>query len=224
MFLIDITTLVNGRELIPLRFPFDTIYPLLGIISGTYYRTNKRIFMIFFSLSFLFIVISHYHLRPLILWKMYEKNQHSLSKNIYVDDTYITTTGSKVALKDTLKSSPSLLEFYFVGCLPCEPKYTALKKIHDIFQDNLKLILICDGQASTYNSFLKHWEKNEYKNIIFLYDDRKNLVNYNITGYPTELLIDSNSIITHISQGFGEAISDKWLKKENYLIEKLIKK
>lgn len=218
---IDATTLLAGRELMPLRFPFDTIYPLLGILTVTIYQRSKSASFIILASSLVFMILAQTHIRPLILWKMHENNQPISQKYFQENDIYLTTAGEKVTIRDTLEKKISLIEFYYVGCLPCEEKYTAIKEIYNKYKDEINVILICDGQASQYNFFLKHWENNKHENITFLYDFNKNLSKYNLSGFPTEFIVKGRSII-NVDQGFGNAIYDKWLKKEHQILNNLI--
>ena len=144
------------------------------------------------------------------------------SKKILLD-TYIGINKNPVKLNDTLKSKVALLEFYFVGCPPCEDKFDYLKILVDEYSDKgFSVVLICDGIASSYNQFLDHWNKYKYKNIIFLYDTDKTISKYRIDGFPTEFLVSSGNI-HYREKGFGKSIATKWLETERIKIQSLLK-
>ncbi|HUN04133.1 MAG TPA: hypothetical protein PLS00_14860, partial [Niabella sp.] len=62
-------------------------------------------------------------------------------------------------------------------------------------EQDINIVLICDGTANTFSQFLTHWKNAKYKNIAFLYDFNRSIPKYEIEGYPTELLTDGKLII-----------------------------
>ncbi len=156
---------------------------------------------------------------------MHKRERQAVSgQTAFNNETYLTTDSTRIQLKDTLgKSKIVLIESYFVGCMPCEQKYAAIKEVHDQFADSsFKIVLICDGQISSFISFKRHAQRNRYKKVTFLYDQGQHLKTYFITGYPTEFLIDNNLKILSREKGFGSVIKDKWLKEKKDQIGALI--
>ena len=170
------------------------------------------------------MVLSHFYFIPAMLWYMH--GQYFVSKTgkgELMDNVYAGVDGRPVHLFDTLQSRPTIVEFYFVGCLPCEQKFLHLKTIYNEYANRgLNIVLICDGTVSSYSQFLKHWEKNNYKGIIFLYDSTKAIQEYAIEGFPTELLTIKNTVIKR-EKGFGSAIAGNWMKKERELLNEIFK-
>ncbi len=222
--LLDSTTIFFGPELIPLRFPYLTIYPIFGIICGLLLQHSSRRFIHTFIGTAMFFIISEIYIIPEILWLMYksDSNEISISKNEIAMETFKGVNSKQIKLKDTIQNKVALLEFYFVGCPPCEDKYEYLKKLVDEYQDKgLEIVLICDGSASTYEQFIAHWKKNSYKNIIFLYAQEKSLSKYNIEGFPTEFLYAKGKV-QYREKGFGKAIATKWFEGERKKIQTLL--
>lgn len=220
VFLVDSTTLLFGRDLIPLRFPYATIYPLLGIFCGLYFRRNKIAFSIFGLFSIIFIFASQRWIEPELLWLIREKTLPEKKQYSIASRSFSTLDSTSVRLSDTINENSCLLEFYFVGCRPCEEKYEALKVINNSFP-NLAIILICDGMANDFSTFKAHAIKNEFDDIIFLYDDSRVIESLKLSGYPTEFLLKKGEIF-HVDVGFSNRIKDRWLEKEKSLITKII--
>ncbi|MFV0604906.1 MAG: TlpA family protein disulfide reductase [Niabella sp.] len=154
---------------------------------------------------------------------MHEKYNVNQTKNtLLVNNSFTGIDNKPVILFDTLKLNPAIIEFYFVGCKPCEEKLNYLKMIYEEFwKRELKIILICDGTASSYNQFIKHWQKNKYQGIVFLYDSDSTISEYNIEGYPTELMTDGHFIVKQ-EKGFGNSMAKDWLYRERFLINKIL--
>ncbi len=222
VFLLDSTTLIAGRDLIPLRFPFDILYPLLGILCGMALHRSRLKFLIVFGISLIFMLVSEVYVRSLLNWYTREWSQDNNIENIDIlSEKFKTIDNQFIVLSDTLNSKVKLVELYFVGCPPCEQKYEVLKELL-LSNSDLKIAVICDGSITSYTRFLKHAKKNSFGNVIFLYDDKGFLEKQSwISGYPTELLYGNKQLI-NLDSGFGFSIKDRWLKKEQILINKIL--
>lgn len=224
VFVIDSTTLIYGRELIPIRFPYATIFPILGTISGITLRYKPNRFWHTFIISIIFIILSNKFIIPLLQWQIHKENYvKNINNESIINDKYLGSDGNYYKILDTLKNNPAIIEFYFVGCTPCEEKYEYLKLLKEkIGYENLNIVLICDGSITNKKTFLKHFSQNKFKNIIFLYDNNQLIKKYKIEGYPTEILYDGKKIIKR-EIGFGKSIAMRWLKNEQALINNIFK-
>jgi hypothetical protein len=222
---IDLSTLINGKSLIPLRFPFATIFPVLGILTGFVILQGKK-FLITLTIlgSILFTVLSHKYFIPEIMWWMLNRDKPKISSSIF-SNNFKTINESLIQFKDTFKAELQLVEFYFVKCPPCESKYETLKKVREKYSmSDLDIIMVCDGNISAYPEFITHQEKKKLSGITFLYDNAKNIernINSAI-GYPTELLI-KNNVIRHSQTGFNDESASQYYKSETERINKLLK-
>jgi hypothetical protein len=222
VLLLDSTTLIVGREEIPLRFPFDTLYPFAGIICGIIFYRSKRMFWLALTLSVTFMVLSHYFIRPAISWEMKQNRTAQHNIGTLHTDTFLATNGIRLKLGDTLTAKAQLIELYFVGCAPCEEKYKVLKELRAIYKaSDLQIVLICDGNATPFPRFIKHWTKNKVEGITFLYDSSHLMRKYGVGGYPTEFLFDQQKLI-HTDEGFGADLKERWLTKERKTLNQII--
>ncbi len=225
VFLIDSTTLFLGPDLFPHRFPYATLYPALGIYCGLNLRQGKIKVVFNFFISILFIIVSQLYTIPYLLRFMHYIHDISQNTNTTLTNNFFLGIDKKtVNLFDTLNGSKAaLIEFYFVGCAPCEQKFTYLKNISNKYKTHdFSFVLICDGTANTYKQFLTHSEQNKDSSIIFLYDSNNTIPKYKIDGYPTELLVDSEKNIIKKEKGFGIYLADDWLKREIFILDKIL--
>lgn len=217
---IDFSVIFTNWSFIPLRFPFSSVYPFLGAFCGYLIRVkNKYIWIfIFFLLSFFYL--SQKILIPKIIFYIQNREKINISsiKPLY---NFINTKGDTVEI-NLFKNRCNLLEFYFVGCKPCEEKLNSLINLYKNINDkNFNLFIICDGKISNFKQFKK--DLKETNDITFLYDYnnvRGSLVNYD-TGYPLELLFKYDSLnSTYI--GFADLIEINYLKSRIGLIKKIL--
>ncbi len=221
VFLLDATTLILGKELVPLRFPFDTIYPILGNLLALVWIHAKPLATVFSSLAcLLFIFFSEKLIRLKLLWMVHENMVRAIpvsNQERMLRDTFIGLDKKKLVLGDTLLSKVKLVEFYFVGCLPCEEKRPVLKEINQLQQNqDFRIAMICDGTITKFENFYADAMKEPFNDFIYLYDT-SNIRKYNLTGFPTEFLFKQKSLI-NVDVGFGNAIAAKWKEKELELI------
>lgn len=221
VFLLDATTLIFGKELIPLRFPFDTVYPILGNLLALVWIHAKTFVTVFSSfVSILFIFFSEKQIRPKLLWMVHENMARAIpvsSQERMLRDTFIGLDKKKLVLGDTLRSKVKLVEFYFVGCLPCEEKRPVLKEINQLQPNqDFRIAMICDGTITKFEKFYADAMKEPSNDFIYLYDT-SNIRKYNLTGFPTEFLYKQKSLI-NVDVGFGKAITARWKEKELKLI------
>jgi hypothetical protein len=222
VLLLDSTTLIFGQEEIPLRFPFDTLYPLAGIICGIVFYKSMRIFFLAMTLSATFMFLAHYFIRPAIRWQMKEWRKPHYDNLTILTDSFLTISGTPIKLSDTLKAKAQLIELYFVGCVPCEQKYKVLKELSTTYKtSDLQIVLICNGEATPYPTFMKHWTKNKFDGVTFLYDNSQLMRKYGIGGYPTEFLFDKQKLI-NTDDGFGDDVKERWLSKEKEMLNQII--
>ena len=76
VLIIDLTVFIEGNSLIPLRFPFATLFPVFGILAGIVIL-NKKVFISLFAVVIIiaFSLLSHFFFIPSILLYMQEKQR-----------------------------------------------------------------------------------------------------------------------------------------------------
>ena len=111
---------------------------------------------------------------------------------------------------DSLKQVPSLsieeiktefviLNLWASWCIPCQNEVDELLKISE--QSNITVIgILVDDSASNGREFIKD-NKVTYKNILEEQESDIVLSQFNWTGIPTTLVLDSNLLILHTLNG-----------------------
>lgn len=115
------------------------------------------------------------------------------------DWTLYSTDGNKLSLSD-LKGKVVLIEFSYVGCLPCMQAIGPVNNLHEKYK-NVEILSIypIDESASVSNYVKKYGIKFP------VYIDSNSLpAKYQITGYPCFYFIDKNGNIAKIVTGFTE--------------------
>ncbi len=212
--------------LVPLRAPFATIFPVLGTaLAFIYKRGRKPLFIGVFIGSIAFLLLSWKVFIPKMSYSFYV---NKLPKNTGVlgREVYKTITGDAVAIEDTARNKVLLLEWYFVGCPPCEEKYKALKQLADTFKNKqLDIVMICAGTVTKFDKFQNHANKNAFGGITFLYDGdsiSNRFCKGGIRSFPTEFLSKRFQKPEPSFLGFDSDISDMYLENEIKKIKKLL--
>lgn len=221
--LIDATALINGGKTIPVRFPFQTIYPLLGTLAAYLILKSYKLGIMMLACCVAFFIGAKTYITPNLLWYMHKKNQSEhLNKMELLKDTFITIDHKNICIKDTVMSEVILTEFYFEGCSPCVEKLQSLVHVSKKFNSSdLGLVLICDGSITSFKIFQQAAKRLVSTGFTFLYDDKRLCQRYGIRGYPTELLIYKGKI-AGADTGFGKDISMLWQRSEITKIKKLL--
>lgn len=222
--LIDASVFITLPSMVPLRFPYSTTFMLLGIVSGYLYNTKRWYLLV---LSFIFLCLYSYigseYLIPSMTYSIITrtKQKTKISKT-FIAGEYYTVGGTKIKLQDSLSKKCTLVECFFVGCLPCEQKISALKKIREAYNDSLLcIVMICNGNATSWGSFINYYKNTSLKGVIFLYDKMSILQKQSIRDYPTELLI-GNDKIHFIQTGYDKQSESIYLRNEFIKINTVI--
>ncbi|WP_196886291.1 TlpA disulfide reductase family protein [Aureivirga sp. CE67] len=134
--------------------------------------------------------------------------------NDYADFEAKDNFGKKVKFSDLVQQKYTLLKFTAANCGPCKKSIPEMKKLNSEYSDILKMI------SFSVDSDKKVWKNRIKKDSITwlsLWDGkgRKSevLVKYQITGYPTYVLIDDN-----------EKIIDKWIGYSDGMLKRRLGK
>ena len=201
--LIDFSVLITNRDLIPVRFPFATTFVILGAFLGYLLtRSNRyKIVGIIFACSYFFI--SWYYIIPAMINRMEETN--TKFNNDFFTINVLNQNGDTLKLNSTSHKA-LIIDFFFVGCAPCEAKRKMLEDVKNEIQNNdFGVFLICDGSISTFKEFNEYYINNPpKKGFQILYDYEKKIPKYfpDISGYPFELIFEKNIVIKSY-KGFG---------------------
>jgi thiol-disulfide isomerase/thioredoxin len=210
--LIDASVLITNHDKIPIRFPFASIFPLIGAYMGdVYINKSKFNFRVLLSIALVFLFITYALIMPKLLWYSINKNSKPIENTILSKIFYTAEEKIPVILKDTCVGKYMLIDFFFSGCPPCEQKRDALYSLRKKFSPNqLGIILICDGTITSHEKFIEYFNKYNTDGIIFLYDKDGVLQKlYNIKNYPFEVLLKAGHIIRTLS-GYDEITKDEY--------------
>lgn len=204
--IIDTSVLITNPSLVPLRFPFSTVFPILGCLAG-YFALQKKYIPVGVLATGLvaFSVISHLFLVPNIVYRM-ELAKTQQVDPLFLSENFLNRTGDTVSL-NTYKTDWLFVDLFFVGCGPCDLKEEMFSElVSEKKSDNYKVIIICNGSISSFESFKKHVSKKpDNPNMVFLYDFKMNISRYfpNVHGYPHEMVLkQGNAYRTYA--GFNE--------------------
>jgi len=221
--IIDAQVLYEG-VLVPLRVPFATVFPLLGTALAFVYSKTRTVW--FVAATFLvgsFLMLSHWILIPKMGYN-YFVNKFPKSSGVLNKEAFKTIAGTDTRIEDTSKKKVLLIEWYFVGCAPCEEKYKALKQLADTFKNQqLDILMVCAGEITNFKTFQKHAIKNAYNGITFLYDAdsiARRFCDGGVQSFPMEFLSKRNQPPQPSFVGFENYISELYLDDEIKKIKK----
>lgn len=221
--IIDASVIFTNPFLIPLRFPFSSIFPIIGSGLGALYLRKKRILFLFATICFfIFLYLSHNYIIPKIIFFTTQKTSLKLEKNIY-DFSFYTIEGKKIKLRDTAINRCTIIECFFKGCAPCEKKIVDLKILKDtIKSEELNFIFICDGTITSFIDFIDYSKSRSYSNFTFLYDKEGILKEkFKINSYPFEFFTKKEELIG-TTTGYDEMMSKEYLRIKIKQIKQII--
>ena len=133
------------------------------------------------------------------------------------DWTLYSTGGNKLSLSE-LKGKVVLIDFSYVGCLPCMQAIEPMNNLHEKYK-NKKVEIVSiypiDKTASVSNYVKKYGIKFP------VYIDSNSLpAKYQITGYPCFYFIDKNGKIANVFTGY----SDGFETETSSIIDNLLNK
>lgn len=222
---IDASVLITNTDKIPVRFPFSTIFPLIGAGLAIIKLQSSKIL---FNLSFLATTLILLSIYQIVLPKLFfyslekSKSQNEISVAFF-EKTFYTTENKPIILKDTLNSKCAIIECFFKGCTPCESKKKTLEKIRKKYDSkDLTIVFICDGSITGYNDFIDYSKLNNNKGFIFLFDSKNILKkDFKIEKYPFEIFSNKTSYLKTFT-GFDEQIENEYYKNKITEINKTL--
>jgi thiol-disulfide isomerase/thioredoxin len=109
-----------------------------------------------------------------------------------------------------LKGKVLVINFWFITCPPCKYERPYLNKIVDDYKadSNVVFISIALDRKEQLEPYLK---QNEFKYSV-IPDGKKLASSYDITGYPTQLIVDKEGKIAFHTLSFFY-VTDYWIRK-----------
>lgn len=226
VILIDATVFIDGISLIPLRFPFETLFPALGLLGGVIkVGSQKKYFLLYAAFMVLFVFLSKRLIIPAIINHIEKRESRKIVNHPpFGNGYYLTVTGDSTRLEDTANTKCTLLELYFVGCLPCEQKLPVLAELYkETGSTQFRVILICNGLITNFQKFLQHARRNEQPGFTFLYDNRGNIEKMtSSTGFPYEMLVTKEGQIISSFAGFNTETSAMYITDDLKTIKQIL--
>ncbi|MCE3279292.1 MAG: alkyl hydroperoxide reductase/Thiol specific antioxidant/Mal allergen [Bacteroidetes bacterium] len=132
-----------------------------------------------------------------------KQSKDSLFGKPFIDFEGTLLNGQKFKLSEHT-GKVILLNFWFIGCPPCMGEIPDINELHRTYKDsNVVLISLSTNSIKELNRFIegKHSRPIEKIEYPILPDCRSISEKYQITGYPTNILIDKKGIIRLVSHG-----------------------
>ena len=213
--LIDCSTIYTGNLLIPLRFPFATIFPILGFLTAiVYISKSRKYFVLIMAFSSIFTFFSYFNFVPRIILQMQSSVQLQPDIN-FLSGTFLTIDSTELNFQTIKKENKSfyLFDLFFVDCPPCVQKFALLDSISKKYS-NLKIICICNGAISSFTDFKILVDGNKKNDIVFLYDHKYLIKNYlkNVNSYPMEFILNNKDQVVSTLAGFNIKRKEDYLK------------
>lgn len=132
--------------------------------------------------------------------------------NIMNDFVFTDCVGIQRKLSTTLESKKAVvINFFYTGCQPCRSEFPAIQRAYTSFSDKLEIFAICSTHMSDTNSTVSSF-KGEYGLTFPMgIDDTGIISDFNVTAFPTTVIIDRYGMIAYKSTG-TETDSNVWAK------------
>lgn len=142
----------------------------------------------------------------------------------FIDFSTTLLSGDSFKLSDH-RGKVILLNFWEIGCAPCMGEISDINKIYKTYKDSGVVVLsLARNSASQLNKFNqgRYSRPTEPIQYPIVPDSKPILTSYNVTGYPTSILIDKQGVIRLVYAGasphslkqYVEFYGDKNLSKE----------
>jgi thiol-disulfide isomerase/thioredoxin len=130
-------------------------------------------------------------------------SKDSIFEKPFIDFEGTLLGGQKFKLSEH-KGKVILLNFWFIGCPPCMGEVPDLNELYRTYKDsNVVLISLATNSSKELNKFIegKHSRPIEKIEYPILPECKRISDKYQITGFPTNILIDKKGIIRLVSHG-----------------------
>ncbi len=208
-----------------INWVMEACIALPAFFTGFYMESMRSKSKILFFISLcLYTYLVSFIINPNIVYnKMIHLNSKTELYGKPVSFSYIDKNGLSYT-NETFKNKVVLVEYWFIGCAPCYLKMLELKKLAEHYKNNKNFVLLTvdAGEIDSYEKFRKEADLLS-PGMINTYDSASRTgIILDVTGYPTEFLIDRKGIIRNEFVGYGKDLRliylDKTIKKIDALL------
>lgn len=130
------------------------------------------------------------------------ENPRRARENYAPDFSFTSLQGEHITLDD-LKGKVVVLDFWGTWCPPCVESLPELRNLHKRYSKEPSFVLIGISSDSDEQKWKEFTEKNKMIWPQYRDRDRKILNAFNISAFPTYILIDHEGIVRFQSTGFN---------------------
>lgn len=136
------------------------------------------------------------------------ENPRRARENYAPDFSFTSLQGEHITLED-LKGKVVVLDFWGTWCPPCVESLPELRNLHKRYSKEPSFVLIGISSDSDEQIWKEFTEKNKMVWPQYRDRDRKILSAFNISAFPTYIVIDHEGIVRFQSTGFS------WMRSSN---------
>jgi thiol-disulfide isomerase/thioredoxin len=125
--------------------------------------------------------------------------------------SFTSKQGEFITLED-LKGRVVVLDFWGTWCKPCLMATPSLLRLHKKYADD-GVVFVGVAVRDQESDWAAYIDKNKMDWPQFLDTNRKIVMPYLVTGYPTYIVIDADGILRARKTGYGSD-TDSWLEGE----------
>lgn len=133
------------------------------------------------------------------------------------DCTLYTADGKKTSLAQ-MKGEVVLLDFYYIGCVPCMDAIKPLNKLYEKYKD--KNVVIASVTERDSKKSVLAFEKQYGINYPGYVDATNVVKSYHVNGFPTFYFINKEGKIANVILGYSEDFEEKVTSIINDLLKK----
>ena len=103
--------------------------------------------------------------------------------------------------KSSFENKIVVVNFWFVGCGPCEIEAPELNALYDKYSNKDEIVFVSFAKSKE-KKVLKYLEENEFRYPVIIMS-KEMVEKYRIYAYPTNYVVDKSGKIHFASQGIG---------------------
>jgi peroxiredoxin len=149
-------------------------------------------------------------------------NPRRARENYAPDFSFTSSDGKQISLED-LQGKVVLLDFWGTWCGPCVESVPDLRQLHKKYSQDPAFVLIGISSDREEDVWREFTEKNKMVWLQYRDRDRRIQRAFEVSSFPTYVIIDHEGIVRHRSVGVswsGSAGLDSAIKKQMKLIAK----